>query len=154
MKTEVPMKIQLNIPADRYERVKKELEELGIEISSDAEYVLSTVSGYSDWLSVRRDKEQLHIPVSSVIFIESIGHDVLVHTKSGVYNSSARLVQLEKILDPSLFLRISSSVIIARNHVRRITAAFTRKFILTMSDGSSADVTRSYYDIFRKEFGI
>lgn len=38
----------------------------------------------------------MHIPVSSVIYIESIGHEVLVHTKDGVYMSSGRLIQLEK----------------------------------------------------------
>lgn len=35
MKTEETMKIQLNVPAARYKRVKKELEEPGIEISLD-----------------------------------------------------------------------------------------------------------------------
>ncbi|MBQ9823204.1 MAG: LytTR family transcriptional regulator [Solobacterium sp.] len=148
------MKIQLSIPEAQYEQVKKELEEHGIEVSDRAEYVLNMRGQYSGWLSVRKDREQTHIPVSSVIYIESLGHDVLVHTAEGVYNSSDRLVQLEKTLDPALFLRVSNSVIIAKKHVKRITAAFTRKFILTMSDGSIADVTRSYYDIFRQEFGI
>lgn len=39
----------------------------------------------------------MHIPVSSVIYIESLGHEVLVHTKDGVYMSSGRLIQLEKV---------------------------------------------------------
>jgi len=148
------MKIQLSIPAAQYEQVKKELEEHGITVSEQAEYVLTLAGKYSEWLNVRKDREQTHIPISSVIYIESISHDVLIHTAEGVYNSSERLVQLEKTMDPGLFLRVSNSVIIAKKHVKRITAAFTRKFILTMSDGSSVDVTRSYYDIFRREFGI
>ncbi|MBR3349493.1 MAG: LytTR family transcriptional regulator [Solobacterium sp.] len=148
------MKIRLNISSSQYEEVKSELEKHGIEISDDAPLVLSAADGYSDWLSVKKEKEHLHIPVSSVVYIESLGHDVLVHSKDGVYMSPERLTQLEQSLDPACFLRISNSVIIARKQVRKITAAFTRKFILTLSDGSKVDVTRSYYDIFRREFGI
>ena len=148
------MKIRLNIPASQYEEVKNDLEKHGIEVSDDAPLVLSSVSGYSDWLEVRQDKDHLHIPVNEVIYIESFGHDVLVHTKDGIFNSSERLSYLEKTLDPSLFLRISNSVIIARKQVKKIRAAFTRKFTLTLSNGSEVDVTRTYYDIFRKEYGI
>lgn len=148
------MKIRISIASAQYEEVKNELEKLGIEVSDDAPFVLSAAEGYSDWLAVRQEKEHIHIPVSSIIYIESLGHDVLVHAENGIYQSGERLAQLEKALDPSLFLRISNSVIIARKHVKKITAAFTQKFILTLSDGSKADVTRSYYYIFKREFGI
>lgn len=148
------MKIRLNIPSSQYGEVKTELEKHGIEISDDAPLVISAANEYSDWLNVKQDKEHLHIPVSSVIFMESLAGEVLVHTQNGVFQTHDRLAQLEKTLDPSLFLRISNSVIIARKSVRKITAAFTQKFILTLSDGSQADVTRSYYYIFKREFGI
>lgn len=148
------MKIRINIPSSQYEEVKRQLEEHGIEVNDDAAFVLGLSEGYSDWLGVKQEKEHLHIPVSSIIFIESLGHDVLVHTKDGVYNAAERLVQLEQTLDPALFLRISNSVIIAKKHVKKITAAFTQKFILTLSDESRVDVTRSYYYIFKREFGI
>ncbi len=148
------MKIRISVPSPQYEEVKNELEKHGIEVSDDAELVLMSADEYPDWIAVRLEKEHMHIPVSSIIFIESIGHDVLVHTDTQTYQSTERLTALENLLDPSKFLRISSSVIIARKHVVKIKAAFTQKFILTLSEGSQVDVTRSYYYIFRKEFGI
>ena len=52
------------------------------------------------------------------------------------------------------FIRISKSVIIAKSSVKKIRPALTMKFVLTLSDGSLVDVTRSYYTNFRRFFNI
>ena len=64
------------------------------------------------------------------------------------------MYQLESLLDPREFLRVSKSVIISRKHVRKIRPSLSMKFILTMSDGTLVDVTRTYYSDFRRFFGI
>ena len=58
------------------------------------------------------------------------------------------------ILDSEQFMRISNSVIIARNSVRKIKPTLGAKFILTLKNGATVDVTRSYYYIFRDAYGI
>ena len=58
------------------------------------------------------------------------------------------------ILDNTKFIRVSNCAIIARLHVKRIKPSISMKFILTMSDGSLVDVTRSYYSSFKDFFGI
>ena len=45
-------------------------------------------------------------------------------------------------------------MIIARRHVKKIRPALSMKFILTLSDGTVVDVTRSYYSAFREFFNI
>ena len=64
------------------------------------------------------------------------------------------MYELESLLDPNKFLRVSKSVIIARKHVKKIRPSLSMKYILTMSDGTLVDVTRSYYSDFRRFFGI
>ena len=64
------------------------------------------------------------------------------------------MYQLESLLDPQVFLRISKSVIIARNHVRKIRPSLSMKYILTLTDGTVVDVTRSYYSDFRRFFNL
>ena len=83
-----------------------------------------------------------------------MGHDVFIHTNSEVYKSSDRLWQLEKSLSSDVFLRISNSVIINTKEVKGIKSALSQKFLVTLSDGSRVDVTRSYYYIFKSKFGI
>ena len=48
----------------------------------------------------------------------------------------------------------ASNDFIAKSSVKKIRPALTMKFVLTLSDGSLVDVTRSYYTNFRRFFNI
>ena len=45
-------------------------------------------------------------------------------------------------------------MIIAGKHVKKIRPSLSMKYILTMTDGTLVDVTRSYYSEFRRFFNI
>ena len=92
--------------------------------------------------------------MEDIVFIESFGKEIVVNGRKGVYRADERLKELEMLLDPERFLRISHSVIVSRESIRRIEPAFSAKFILTLDGGAEVDVTRSYYDIFREALGI
>ena len=97
-----------------------------------------------------------HMVLSSddIVYIESFGHSIEVHTQDNTYQALDRLYKIYNMLDPNKFLRISNSVIIAKNKVKMISPTLTRKFILTMANGRTVDVTRSYYYLFKESFGI
>jgi DNA-binding LytR/AlgR family response regulator len=89
-----------------------------------------------------------------ITHIESFAHDVVAHYEGGEYKLAERLRRLEEILDPNEFLRVSNSVIVSVSHIKSIKPALTQKFILTLTDGSKVDVTRTYYYIFKDFIGI
>ena len=102
-----------------------------------------------------KNGEKLRLKSEEIIFIESFGHSVVIHSTDGeCYYALDRLYQLTSILDNTKFIRVSNCAIIARLHVKRIKPSISMKFILTMSDGSLVDVTRSYYSSFKDFFGI
>ena len=151
------MKIKLAVSEENYKKIADELTASGIEIDDSAELVLTEQGKYVSHLAVRKtDAEgaRLHIDVESIIAIEAFGHTIEVRTKDAVYQSTDRLYQLQAILDPKQFIRISNSVIINRSQIKHISPTFSQKFILTMKDGSRADVTRSYYSSFKRVIGI
>lgn len=149
------MKFRIDVPEEEYEAVKKHLIERGIELSEDAEYVVSGANQHPAFLNVRsRDGEHLRIRTDEVIFIEAFGKDIEVHTAEGTFLAGERMYRLEELLDPKEFLRVSKSVIIARRHVKKIRPTLSMKYILTMTNGTLVDVTRSYYSDFRRFFGI
>ena len=150
------MKIRLNISDGHYEEVKKELLDAGFEISEEGEYILSESGSVESTFVIARDEEGLkvHIASDDIIYIESFGHDVEVHTAEGRFFASERLYQLAEKLDSEQFFRVSNSVIISKKHVRKIRPAISMKFVLTMDDGTLVDVTRSYYYAFKEFFGI
>lgn len=150
------MEIKLAVSNERYEEIKNALLDRGITVSDSAELVLYEADRYTDNLIVKgqEDSARYVVPASEIIIIESFGHTVEVHTKSGTYRSCDRLYQLANLLDSDKFLRISNSVIIAKDKVKQITPSLSMKFSLTMENGKKVDVTRSYYYIFKEAFGI
>ena len=151
------MKIKLAVSEERYEEIASLLKEKGIELDDDADLVLSERDRFVSFLSVREtDAEgaRRHVRTEDVISIEAFGHTVEVRCKDAVYQTTDRLYQLQAVLDPGQFIRISNSVIINRSQIKHISPTFSQKFILTMKDGSRADVTRSYYSSFKRSIGI
>lgn len=149
------MKFKIQVPDEDYERVRSYLAEHDIGISDDAEFVITGASRYPALLDVRNElKERIRIPAAEVVFIESFGKEIEIHTMRETYFSRDRMYQLESLLDPKEFLRISKSVIISKKHVKKIRPSLSMKFVLTMSDGTLVDVTRSYYGDFRRFFDI
>lgn len=148
------MKIKLEVSNEKYKEIEEIFISLGIEIDDDADFILTEKNHFSDYISCRKNEEICHVLVSDIIYIESMGHDIYIHTIDEIYRVRNRLWQLEKSLNPDCFLRISNSVIVAKNKVKKIRAALSQKFILTLENGSNVDVTRSYYYIFKNEFGI
>jgi DNA-binding LytR/AlgR family response regulator len=148
------LKIKIEVSKEKYKEIEEKLLSLGIEIDDDADFILTEKNHFSDYISCRKNEDICHVLVSDIIYIESMGHDIYLHTIDETYRVRNRLWQLEKSLNPDCFLRISNSVIVAKNKVKKIRAALSQKFILTLENGSNVDVTRSYYYIFKNEFGI
>lgn len=150
------MEIKLAVSNERYDEIKSILLERGITVSDSADLVLYEANRFADNLVVKKQDDTSHyvIPASEIIIIESFGHTVEVHTPKGSYQSFDRLYQLSNLLDPDRFLRISNSVIIAKDKVKRISPSLSMKFTLTMENEKRVDVTRSYYYIFKDAVGI
>lgn len=150
------MKIRLAVSKERYPELRAALESHGIEIDDTAGLILSEAASFVDSLLVRDREtgEKVVVSAEDIVLIETYGHSVEVHSTKGTFRSPDRLYKIYSLLDQSKFIRISNSVIIAKNKVIKITPTFSMKFILTMISGEKVDVTRNYYYIFKEAFGI
>lgn len=148
------MKVKLIASDEHYDELAQELHSLGIEIDDAARLVLQETDAWLNHLTCRKENELHQVATKEILYIESLSHDVLVHTAQDVYKAGERLWQLANQLNPQEFLRISNSVIVARGKIKSIKPALSQKFLLTMSDGSKVDVTRTYYHFFRETMGI
>ena len=150
------IRIKLLVSEARYAEIERELISQGFVIDEDADLILTEKDLFVDYLIVRSDvdNERVRILTDEIITVESFGHDIVIHTPHGNFKTSERLYQLERLLNPEQFLRISNSVIVAKNKIKRIIPTLSTKFILTMTSGKTVDVTRSYYGIFKDRLGI
>lgn len=153
-KEESGVKIRLRVTEARRPALEAALAEKGIQLDEDADLVLTERNRYMEVMTLRDGRARCRVAVEDIVFIESFGKEIVVHGRAGVYRADERLKELEMLLDPERFLRISHSVIVSRESIRRIEPAFSAKFILTLDGGAEVVVTRSYYDIFREALGI
>ena len=153
------IRIKLLVSDARYDEIERELVAKGFVVDEDADLILTEKDLFVDHLIVRSgsngsENERVRISTDDIIVVESFGHDIVIHTPRGSFKAAERLYQLERLLHPEQFLRVSNSAIVARSQIKRIIPALSSKFILTMSNGQSVDVTRSYYNIFKERLGI
>ena len=150
------MRIRLNVSSECYTELEKKLLAAGFVIDDEADLIITEKGKFPSYIAAKNERgEKLQLKTEEIIFIESCGHDVVIHCTDGrCYYAFDRLYQLSASLDNTQFLRVSNCAVIAKAHVRRIKPSISMKFILTMSDGSLVDVTRSYYNSFREFFGI
>ena len=148
------MKIKLMVSDQRYNEIASELIRNNIEIDDNADLILSESNYCPTHLIGRKGEEIYRLKTSEITHIESFSHDVIAHSGGDEYKLSECLRKLMELLDPKEFIRISNSVIVSANHIKSIKPALSQKFVLTLTDGSRVDVTRSYYYIFREFFGI
>lgn len=150
------LKIRLNINDADYGKIEKELHEHGIETNDAADLVLSKVNGFAEKLIVK-DKatnERVVLSCDEIVSLEAYGHLIDVRTKDNIYYVNERLYRIFEQLDKMKFLRISNSVIVSKNQIKKISPTLSMKFILTLSDNSRVDVTRTYYHSFKETIGI
>ena len=149
------MKFRISVSPEKREEIERFLKEHGIETDPGAEYTIVQESQYPSFLSARDlHRENVRIAIEDVVFIEAFGKEIEIHTLQDTYFAQERMYQLEELLDPRAFLRISKSVMIAGKHVKKSRPSLSMKYILTMTDGTLVDVTRSYYSEFRRFFNI
>ena len=148
------MKIRLLVSDEHYDSIAAELIKRGIDIDDSAELILSENNVTVSHLIARRSEEIYRLETKEISHIESFAHDIVAYCGEDEYKLSETLKRLEEILDPKEFIRVSNSVIVSANHIKSIKPALGQKFVLTMSDGSKTDVTRTYYYIFKEFIGI
>ena len=146
--------MNIKLMLDPNDPIRAELQAMGIVDDSESEYLLVRRGTGVNYIAGKRDDQQFFLDVNDICFIESMGHDIFIHTSDGTYNSGDRLKALEQVLPADRFLRVSNSAIVNLKKIKRIESSLLQKFILHMTNGSKVDVTRSYYYIFRERIGI
>ena len=96
-------------------------------------------------LHVTRAERDYFLELDEILFMESVGTLVVVHTTDGAYETRQRLYELEDML-PAGFMRISKSTIINTGKIRsirkNIAGASEVEFV---ASAKKTFVSRSYF---------
>lgn len=84
------------------------------------------------------DKEQMHLRLDDIMYIEAAGHYVTFHTKDNAYDKRAHISELDYLLENKELVKCSRSFICNLKHVMSKTNEY---FI--MSDGKKISIGRT-----------
>ena len=85
-----------------------------------------------------------------VLYLEAAGSYVSLHTEAGEHLIRESLSDLEKTLDPRLFLRTHRSFIVNVEAIQEIQRHFHGESVVVLKNGARVRVSRNYAESFRK----
>ncbi|MFZ6645779.1 LytR/AlgR family response regulator transcription factor [Undibacterium sp. TJN25] len=95
---------------------------------------------------------QSFLELSEVDWIESQGNYLALHAASNVYLIRETLVNFEARLDPSRFVRIHRSVIVAINRIQEMQAVANGDSLLRLADRQELRASRRYREAIRQRW--
>ena len=151
------MKVRLRCKTDDRENIAAMLTKGGFEVSEEGVYIFYETDYMPDYMIGKAKDDSgdlLMFKFGEICYFESFGHEINMVTVRGTFTVKDKLYQLESMLPPQTFLRISQSVIVNRYNIKRISPGIGMHYFLTMKNDVRVDVTRNYYYRFKTEVGI
>ena len=91
-----------------------------------------------------KDSRQYEIAVSDIYYFESVDGKTFLYTQDQVYETSYRIYELESMLRPKNFLRVSKSMLLNLMKIRSIQSALNGRFAAVLLSGEEVIISRSY----------
>ena len=132
----------------RIEEIGRDEEELVLircrAVTDQVREIVSFVKSRQGSLSGTADAQQFEVPVTDICYIESVDGKPFLYTGDGVYESSYRIYELEELLRPKHFLRISKPMLVNLMKIQSIQPAFNGRFTAVLHSGEKIIISRSY----------
>lgn len=104
-------------------------------------------------LAVRRQRGAVIVAVEDVIWCEAADNYVRLHLRVGRELTRRTMAELEQLLDPGRFRRVSRSAIVNLAYVKRVEPAGHGDWTLVLSTGIKLLVSRNYRHAFLGAIG-
>lgn len=132
----------------RIEQVEKAREELVLirchAVTDEVREIESFIKSRSGSLTGTSDAKQYEIAVTDVCYVESVDGKTFLYTHDMVYETAYRIYELEELLKPKHFLRISKPMLVNLMKIRSIQPAFNGRFTAVLSSGEKIIISRNY----------
>ena len=113
-------------------------------VTEEVREIAAFVKSRQGSLTGMRDSRQYEIAVSDIYYFESVDGKTFLYTKDQVYETSYRIYELESMLRPKNFLRVSKSMLLNLMKIRSIQSALNGRFAAVLLTGEEVIISRSY----------
>ena len=113
-------------------------------VTEEVREIAAFVKSRQGSLTGTKDSRQYEIAVSDIYYFESVDGKTFLYTKDQVYETSYRIYELESMLRPKNFLRVSKSMLLNLMKIRSIQSALNGRFAAVLLSGEEVIISRSY----------
>lgn len=132
----------------RIEQIGKQDEALVLircyEVTDEVREIESFVKTRQGSLSGVSEAKRYEIAVTDVCYIESVDGKTFLYTSDRVYETAYRIYELEELLKPKHFLRISKPMLVNLMKIQSIQPAFNGRFTAVLRSGEKIIISRNY----------
>ena len=101
-----------------------------------------------------KDSKIVLVEPSEVLYFESVDDKVFAYTKDSVYETKAKLYQLEEELPVSAFFRASKAVIVNLDKIDSLAPVFGGRFEAVLENGYKVMISRNYLNALKELLGL
>ena len=101
-----------------------------------------------------KDSKIVLVEPSEVLYFESVDDKVFAYTKDCVYETKAKLYQLEEELPASDFFRANKAVIVNLDKIDSLAPVFGGRFEAILENGYKVVVSRNYLNELKERLGL
>ena len=113
-------------------------------VTEEVREIAAFVKSRQGSLTGMKDSRQYEVAVSDIYYFESVDGKTFLYTKEQVYETSYRIYELESMLRPKNFLRISKSMLLNLLKIRSIQSALNGRFAAVLLSGEEVIISRNY----------
>ncbi len=123
-------------------------------LTPELEQILAALHLLEQKITVTAGEETTVLDASEIVYAESVDRKTFVYTAGDCLETRLRLYELEELLEPCGFLRISKSVLVQVQRIRSLRAELDRRLRLTLETGEQIIVSRQYADALKQKLGV
>lgn len=120
------------------------------EVNNQVKEIVSFVKSRQGQLSGNMDGKQFEIPITDVYYIEAVDNKVFIYCNRQVYETKQKLYELEEVLIPKHFLRVSKSILLNLMKVRALKPALNGRFTAILPNNEEVIISRKYVQELKK----
>jgi len=120
------------------------------EMTASVKRVSDFVRSVEQTILCRRGNEEFAISVSDIYYVESVDKKIFVYCEKDFFQSGYKLYELENMLSPASFVRVSKSTILNIEILKGVKTLANSKLEAILSNGERICVTRKYLKDIRE----
>ena len=114
------------------------------EMTPSIKRVSEFVCSVDETILCKKENEEYAISLCDIYYAESVDKKTFIYCEKDVYQSGFRIYELEKVLTPAGFVRVSKSTILNIEMLAGVKTLANSKLEAILANGERICVTRKY----------